>query len=431
MSSAPATQQRNRTRERSAILYLYEDGVRRLSNRDPVDLVHEASSDALWLGVDVEEEFTEQLPALHIPGFDDEYPDCGEKVPRKFCNRCGGPVWTSRRCRRARCSECWPSWAKKQAVEICSKVNGRQRYENRGPGPWIKMHHVVVSPPPEFRLRSDMPLDKAKEAVKLILGEGGAFEGAIIYHPYRIKEKYRDEVLGHEEQGDGDMLWKDVLERVEEEGVDAIEEYLVHEPHFHAFVTSPYFRMHDGFYESSGWVVKRVDDDSGASIRELPDLCRAVAYCLSHAGLRETDRGLDATYWYFGETSTFTPTEGVKFDVDAAMRAVAPQVLGVEFPPIRCNEGAEGVLNVKTSTGSGGEPPAEVAVDSQERYEDEECNGLLVSTMKAPEYLVDEGWRDGAPRWRELEEAWVECVLSKYPALEEELDQDGKDPPGE
>lgn len=438
-----ATTRRGRTREKSNVLYHapghegFDGGVFRINERDTsLGVVHEIEpSEVRFLGRDmaaVESEFGQELPKPPTPASGDPYDDCGEKQPLLFCDRCGEPHQVPRRCRRSVCPDCWESWVKRQTVEMCAKINGRQRAENAGWGANYWMHHVTLSPPVDYRMRSEEPLDRTKEAVKQILTEGCMFEGVIIYHPWRIDKEHRGEVLGHD-SGNGDIRWKHVLAMIEEQGFEAVkEQYLTFAPHFHAFGISPHFNIGDSkaFHRETGWIVERIADSDGASVRELPDLCRAVGYSLSHAGLREDGRGMAATSWYFGETAGFEATEGIRADTERAFNAVSETILGASFRDRRCTAGlselveendGEG-LNAPTPVeggGGGGRPP-----EGEDPDPDETCNGRLRPIRKAPQYLADDEWREGAPYAAELVTAYTE-----FRAIEAVADRPPPDPP--
>lgn len=428
--SATSSARRSRTREKSNILYSappagdFEGGIRRVNQQDTsLGLIHEVEPSEVR-SVGDETDFTEPLPDLPIPASGDPYADCGEDQPLKFCDRCGKPKWIARRCRRAACPECWESWDGKATVEIASKINGRQRYENTGPGANTWMHHVIISPPPEgYRMRSGQPLDQSFEVVKLILGEGGAFEGAIIYHPWRIKPEYRGEVLGHDSGGQGNLQWKHIIHMVEIAGWEAVrDEFLVFSPHFHAFCLSEYFHLDTTrLQKKSGWVVHRVEDDDGASIRELPDLCAAVAYSLSHAGGRPGEN----RYRYFGETANFEPTPGIKADAKSALAAVSERVLGTGVGGTgRCGETLAELVEandgepLNAPPAPTGSPPPSVEIEAE--GERDVCGGRDRPMGDAPEYLKDDEWRRGAPFAADLSSAHTEYIA---------IEASGKGPP--
>lgn len=429
--SKSETARRGRTREKSGILYRYDGdffddrdgGVRRIKRDDPVRLVDRLDESARALPVDLDAAFVNHLPAGPLPGSGDPLTDvevpCGDSWPSKACDRCGNVYWGQRACRRSQCPECWKSWDKERAIGISAKISGRQRYLNAGPGSTTWMHHAIVSPPQGYGMRSEQPLDRTKEAVKQIAGFGGADEGVIIYHPWRIAEAHRGDVLGHA-SGHGDKTWKDILGLIEELGFQEVaDEYLVYGPHFHVIGLSEYFYFDTkGFEEESGWIVERISDDSGASIREVDDLCRVVGYSLSHAMLRGSGRGMDAAYWYFGEVQEFEPTPGVERDVERAFESIQRTILGIAPQPSTCSASAVDVDNERRSRGGGGgggggDPPDWLNLENRrergaaDQRGQETCGGRYIPMRRAPELLLDDEWRAGAPNADELADAYL------------------------
>lgn len=403
MSSAS---RRSRTRDKSGILYAYEDGIRRISQRSSTDTIHRVDpDDARRLGVDVDTQFIRGLPELPVPASGQEKEDCGDPWPARFCERCGSPAWIGKLCERSICPRCWESWARNQATEITSKLKGRLSYEkaklpkDRDLG--IKAHHVTASVPHDFLMRRSDPLDAAFEIVKELLVEVGAFEGSIIYHPWRIAKEHRGDVLGHS-SGSGEKTWADILGLIEKIGWPKVQEkYLVFAPHFHCIVLSRYVdgTITPAIEEQSGWVVHRIaSDESGVSIGNLKDMASVAAYTLSHSGISETADGrMQAEYRYFGEVADFEPTDGVRRDAKAAVNAISEQVLGVRFGGGRCSESEQNVGNAGTGTGR----------DLPDHLDPDYCNGQFIEIDEAPEYLTDSDWIDGAPRSDELRSAWI------------------------
>lgn len=400
------TAERGQRREKSGIVFRYEDRLVRFSNRQRLDRISEPEP-SRW-GVEVKD-YTERPPELPIPGTGEAYDDCGESMPTGYCDRCGDPLWGSRRCKRSTCPECWESWDKQQSVSIASKIDGRRRYEEACTPPGVhsgqKFHHLTVSLPDSFRVRSDQPLERTKELVKLACSEAGAEEGVVVYHPWRIKAKFRGSVNGHQ-SGDGEMTWKDVLALVDELGWEIVcEKFLVYAPHFHVLALSEYVmgsELTANIEEKTGLVVHRITKgDSSVSLYGLEDLVKATAYCLSHAGIRETESGqMRAAYWYFGQVSNFSASEGVEADVSRVFNKVGGKVLGVGFGRGRCRKPSEGVNN--ELDGDDGEVP--------EEFDEGLCNGKYRPISEARDRLRDREWLAGARYVEELAAAYTEWL---------------------
>jgi hypothetical protein len=291
-------------------------------------------------------EFAAALPQLRLAGSGARLADCGVEMPGLFCPRCGGSMVVGRTCRRSVCPRCWESWAFAQAKTNAAMVEGVRRYRAASGDSNAKYHHLTVSFPVSTRFDSMDPRGRGSEAVKLLLGEVGVYAGIMIYHPWRIAEEYRGDVQGHE-SGDGDMTWAEILTKIEssEWSWAAVrDELLVYAPHYHVFANAPFVQggaVTEAIEEQTGVVIHRITkgEDSSVSLYDLEDLTAAMAYSLSHVGLawNEENEEYRAAYRRFGETANFSPTPSVEADVDTALRKVAPEVLGIEFPEPRCD----------------------------------------------------------------------------------------------
>ena len=344
------TSARSRTRDRSAICFEYEDAdagedvrVRVDPSVDPSDsgFIQQFEPDA--------RAYEDALPELPLPGSGDLLEDCGEDVPALFCTGCGTSYDVGRTCRRSRCPRCWQSWAFQRAQSIAAKVEALGREEYSQNNQKVKQHHVTVSLRDSTRFNSQDPLaSRGFEAVKALLAKVDVETGYVIYHPYRIAEEYRGAVLGHK-SGEGDMTWADVLEKVESEAWswEAIrEEFLVYAPHFHVIALSEFVdcTATEEIEDETGAVIHRItakrEDGNEKSIADLEELCKVTAYSLSHAGLAPENDGERhrAAVRPFGKVANFEAWDGVKAETKEAMRRVAPQVLGIEFPKPECTE---------------------------------------------------------------------------------------------
>lgn len=350
----------------------------------------------------------DELPALPLPGHGERYDGsegekrvpCGDPIPR-FCADCGGTHEAGACCTRAECPRCWKGWDRRRATTITSKMEALRRYkEASGPDGWNgwKFHHITLSPPEGYRLNSDRPLHRTFQLVYQVLEELGAATGYVFYHPFRGAE------------GDDRGFWKDILPDGEEKDMTDTRAALSHEPHFHAVVLSQH--VAGGFAtkhveEATGWVVERITkgDDGDVSIYDEFDLTRVVTYCLSHTGQGENR----AAYRPFGEVANFTAAEEITNHMDAAVRSVAPNTLGLPYDSLACTsqsmvEGAK--VNPAGIYGGDGDgaPPDEPDEEADE--EAGECQGRLLPITKAPAFLDDDDWLGTAPRADELQEAW-------------------------
>ena len=291
-------------------------------------------------------EFGDALPKLRLPGSGERLNDCGEDMPGLFCPACGEPMIVGRTCRRSICPRCWESWDFAQAKTNAAMVEGLRRYRAASGKSNAKYHHLTVSYLPSVQFDSADPFGRGVETTKLLLEEVGVYAGMMIYHPWRIAEPYRGDVRGHE-SGDGDMTWAEVLSKVESPAWSweaAREEFLVYAPHFHVYANARFVQggaITDEIEDKTGVVIHRITkgEDSSVSLYDVEDLASSMAYSLSHAGLSwdEDNEEFRAAYRRFGETANFSPTPSVEAEVEAALRKVAPEVLGQEFPEPRCD----------------------------------------------------------------------------------------------
>jgi len=345
--SAPNSSKRTPTREKGAICFEFErDGDLR---RARIDQQKYPTLDAIEQTRPTGRDYTDELPPCPLPGSGSEEADCGEDMPALFCpgEGCGKVHWVGRTCRRSRCPRCWRAWNFYRAQSLAGQIDADAAAKYVRGQQNIKKHHLTISFRSSTRFNSDDPLQRAVDAVKALLQQCNVESGALVYHPWRIAEEYRGDIKGHS-SGSGDMTWKDVIAKIEGEDwswAAVRDEFLVHEPHFHAIVTSTFVQGGEVTREleaETGVVIERITEagDSNVSVaNEDEALARVVAYCLSHAGLRwdEDNEEFRAAVWRFGEAATRTPSAGIQAAIDEALREVAPDVLGVEFPVPECD----------------------------------------------------------------------------------------------
>ena len=337
--------ERSRTRPKSAMCYEHIDDeaehrrIRVAQDMDPSepDAITEVERDG--------REFDAKVPELPLPGTGERYDDCGEEAPLLACPNCGEVTVVGRTCRRSRCPRCWQAWDFQRALDAGTAIEGERRYRYASGETNTKYHHLTVSLPRSLRFARSDPLDAAFKLVMCLLGMVGVFAGYLVYHPWRIKKEYRGDVNGHE-SGNGDMQWKDILQKIESDDWtwEAVrEEFLVYAPHFHAMVNADFVQggaVTEAIEDQTGIVIHRITKgDSAVSLGNLEDLASATAYSLSHAGISwdEENEAFRGAFRFFGSTADVERRKNVEDDVKAALREISPDVLGVDFGSQRCD----------------------------------------------------------------------------------------------
>lgn len=288
-------------------------------------------------------DYSDPLPEYPLPGAGEMGEDCGERFAGNYCTDCWTPNEVGRTCRNPDCPRCHKSWNFHLAKSHVAKIRSVSKTL---PGSILQHHGTVSFANLDVRFNSQNPIKQAREAAKVLLSKCGIDTGYLYLHLYRIQKEHRGSVLG-DESGSGDMTWKDVLPLIPERGWPAVrDEYLVFEPHFHFLGCANTFMKSatPEIEEQTGVVVNRIEtereDGKNKSIDGIEELCRSVAYCLSHTAIRpqsekQTHR---AAAWSFGQVTNFEAFENDKAEADETMRAVAPTVLGIEFPDPGCGE---------------------------------------------------------------------------------------------
>ena len=349
------------------------------------------------------------LPMLDLPGFGEEYDDCGDEIPH-FCEGCGHTFAVGRTCKRSECPRCGAAWVLDRAPGIVGRLDATARMMSSVRDTAVYKHHVVFSPPDDWCLEADDPLDKTFDVIKKLLRRMDA-EGYVFYHPWAGRNP---------DGGDDRGAWKNrVFSKRDFEG--DVRDELIPRGHFHAVVCSPYIPGGDVITEvndATDWVIKRVQkrDGSGRSLADLRDVARAVTYSMSHTGLATDAAGNNqAQYRMFGSTLHDAEVfDEIEEAADARVREVAPQTLGIPSKAVRCGrevapEEAD-TPDLDTYTGDDGDGEGDGADEVEELDEEEmvPCAGRVLPVDEAPEFLDDPKWLAEATCVDELREAWEE-----------------------
>lgn len=377
-------------------------GMSRIDARERIesefDLLQVNPSDALGtvegVGGDPRT-LTNELPALPLPGHGDRLEDCGDDVPH-FCTGCGEVHSVGRTCRRKGCPRCAPAWVVDRATRAGAKLEATRRYLTASRGQSPRFHHLVFSVPEDFAVARDDPLEAGYEIVKGFLDQMGVDGGVIIYHPWR----------GEEDDDRG--FWKEILFEGNE-WAETVEE-LEYSPHFHVIAVGrfvPGQQYTKKLYEKTGWTYKRITKaDSNVSLYDEYDLSRALTYSLSHAGVGGSD-----AYRYFGRVANFSAEEHIEDEINAAVRSVAPETLGLSYRSTSCTrEVGEEEETATAAPGTAPEnPEPEYADDDGDGDGDgsRRCGGRLSHIREAPVYLRDEEWRETVANVEAVETAYL------------------------
>lgn len=288
-------------------------------------------------------DYSDPLPEYPLPGAGEKREDCGERFSGTYCKDCWTTNEVGRTCRNPDCPRCHKSWNFHLAKSHAAKIRSVSKTL---PGSILQHHGTVSFANLDVRFNSKNPIKQVREAAKVLLAKCGIETGYLYLHLFRIKKEHRGSVLGHE-SGSGNMTWKDVLPLIPERGFEAVrDEYLVFEPHFHFLGCANTFMKNvtPEIEEQTGVVVNRFEtereDGKNKSIDGIEELCKSVAYCLSHTAIRPTSEKQThrAAAWSFGQVTNFEAFDNDKAEADETMRAVAPKVLGIEFPDPGCGE---------------------------------------------------------------------------------------------
>lgn len=286
--------------------------------------------------------------------------DCGENHPF-VCDECGQRVDFGRTCAQSVCARCSVAWCRNLGIKKSAKLR-RVRKVQYGATPddeHPKFHHLIVSAEAEWYYhlgKAGFSLEEAqkitKAIVKKILEEMRA-QGVLVRHSYR--GAHRDGSLREEKHDMG--AWKERLFH-ERDFYGDVRGELGWKPHYHAIVAADWLRGGDftkQIEEATGWVIHRIADDEGYSLRNDGDMAAVVTYCLSHADIDvRKDQSNRSCVWevgsFYGDlpssgerrggaiksTPVFSPTEADLQWADARVRTVSWRILGLRSGSTEC-----------------------------------------------------------------------------------------------
>jgi len=397
---------------------------------------------------------TGELPMMEIPGFGEEYDDCGKPMPMA-CSGCGHTHEVGRTCRRSTCPRCGAAWVRDRAKNLCAQLGACRATRDANRDTHQRYHHLAWMVPEDWRLQSKDELEKTREVIRKIM-YALDIEGYVFYHPWS-GSGYDDE------EGDDRGKWKDRLFNDRDWRGDVREE-LEFRPHFHIVAvghTVPGKDFSKTIYEKTGWILTRItkSEDNAVSIYDDEDLAKVVTYCLSHSAIDingGSDGSAQRTYRRYGPVLTdpdVSPSEEVTEHHDRLCRQAATTTLGIpmtdqfcfaetvgntgmdDYTKVRAaitaqaaadgdgtnsadNAGSDETTNDTLASPDAPDPvemsgelntPAKKAndnpsLDLEEPEEPSECEGQLVHLCEARHLLKDDDWIEQADYSHDLRE---------------------------
>jgi len=332
------------------------DAIDRVRRKHGIETRGEHNRSLDWDNPDdrtlVREKFTDASGEAILPGFGPEglggnaRDDCGNPHPF-LCDNCGHTVEFGRTCSQSVCSRCGVAWVRDMAIKKAAKTRRIRREKEQNTPVNQKEHHLVISLPLTWYYdlaKNGVSLERAQEitkgVVKDVLDELRA-QGMCVRHSFRGKNP--DGTVSSEE---GDLgAWKERLNSDRDFYGDVRDE-LAWMPHYHCVVVTDHLKVKsdgDGpavseqVEEATGWVLHRIEDDSGASLRTDGDMARALTYCLSHADIDVRNGHNRSAVWEVGSfqgdiiksSSRFTAWDTDLEWADGVVRRLAKQLLGI------------------------------------------------------------------------------------------------------
>jgi len=370
---------------------------------------------------------TGELPMMEIPGFGEEYSDCGKPMPMA-CSGCGHTATVGRTCRRSTCPRCGAAWVRDRAVNIAARLGATRAVRDSNRDEHQRYHHLAWMPPEDWRLEADDVLERTLHTIRDMM-DALDIEGYVFYHPWSGS--------GHDdEQGDDRGKWKDRLFNGRDWRGDVREE-LNFRPHFHIVAVGHKVPGQDftkTIYDKTGWILKRItkSEDSAVSIYNDEDLAKTVTYCLSHSAIDVnggSDGSAQKTYRRYGRlvnSSEIEIDDAARDHHDQLVRRAATTTLGIPLKDQFCfaetvgNTGqerydamrsimaanaADAAAPTPSGSGSGDDLPDAPSPIGQEASDDQEateCEGRMLHLCDARRLVDDDEWLEQAEHSDEL-----------------------------
>lgn len=281
-----------------------------------------------------------RLPILDLPSFGEPNEDCGDPTPGSmyFCPNCHTIHEKPHVCYQYDCPLHWAHAVRRRAAGakdsagVAPKLDALRRYLNAWRDDNQYFHHIPYAPPQDRRHWSKDALKREVEAIREWMDAVG-LQGLVVYHPR----------AGDNEDIEGDDRgeWKHRIGKDTE--WSKVKEELEYRPHFHIVGVAPFvdFSGTPEIHEETGAVLHRItQEDSNVSIPDTEAMCRVVTYCLSHAGIYETETGQRRlAAWMKGpDVHRVDVYERNKARIQAMVYEAARDTLGISPPNLECDE---------------------------------------------------------------------------------------------
>jgi hypothetical protein len=311
-------------------------------------------------------------------------------------------------------------WVIERAEAKAARLQSVAKYMSATLDCPVYKHHVVISPPDDWFLAADEPLDKTFEVVKQILKLMHA-EGIICYHGWTGAD------------GDDRGEWPGRLFEGREWEGDVRAE-LKPNPHFHCIVASPFIaggEVTKQIEERTGWAIERIADrETGRSLEDLYAVARALTYSISHTSIKtnpkRNNRAQIRTFgehWHGGsDTRQVTVYDNVKRKAAYEVRKVAPKTLGVNPNDLRCgnpvpeDEKSDDSIDptdlfddADDTGGLDDDCSSDSCSDEDHTHQEEpmaECKAPVKPITEADAFVDDEGWIERAIYSEQLRRAY-------------------------
>lgn len=318
--------------------------------------------------------------SLAVPGKSDQPARCETWEPREFCTSCGEVHFGPHMCQQRECPVCWLTWRAKRAAAITERLAAARRAAD---GAGKRLVHVVASPPPpeEGGSYSLLDFEQDKRRAYDLAKEKGVRGGAVLPHPWRVKEEVKK---AHRQAIELDLfdggVWQFVREHPRE-----WRTLTTFSPHFHILGLSEDVGESDP-EDDDGWVFHRVSHDGNSAFpsfsltdsESYKPMFSAAMYLLSHVGFNPND-SKQVVRWYGSLANN-------QFSAESALEEWELSVLRRKVAEVS-----------EQSIEEGGDGAGEEARECPS----EGCGGVLTPIWNAPRYLTDPEWCDGIGREQE------------------------------